>query len=63
MKSNVFPVNSAHIVKAPTLAVNTPNGCSFEVVADMGAEANVISDILVKQLTLNDFLLAVKGNV
>ena len=44
LKSNVYQVNSAAIVKAPVMAVNTDTGFSFEVIADTGAEVNIISD-------------------
>ena len=38
LKSNVYQVNSAAIIKAPVMAVNTDSGFSIEVIADTGAE-------------------------
>ena len=52
LKSNVYQVNSAAIIKAPVIAVNTDTGFSFEVIADTGAEVNIISDRVVKNLGL-----------
>ena len=52
LKSNVYQVNSAAIIKAPVMAVNTDIGFSFEVIADTGAEVNIISDRLVRNLGL-----------
>ena len=52
LKSNVYQVNSAAIIKAPVIALNTDTGFSFEVIADTGAEVNIISDRVVKDLGL-----------
>ena len=52
LKSNIYQVNSAAIIKAPVMAVNTETGFSFEVIADTGAEVNIISDRLVRDLGL-----------
>ena len=52
LKSNVYQVNSAAIIKAPIMAVNTDTGFSFEVIADTGAEVNIISDRLDRDLGL-----------
>ena len=45
-------MNSAAIIKAPVIAVNTDTGFSFEVIADTGAEVNIVSDRVVKNLGL-----------
>ena len=50
VESNVFKVDHAVIVKAPVMAIRTESGFTFEVVTDTGAEVNIISDSVVRDL-------------
>ena len=50
VESNIYKVDHAVIVKAPVMAVRTESGFTFEVVTDTGAEVNIISDSVVRNL-------------
>ena len=50
VESNVFKVDHTVIVKAPVMAVRTESGFTFEVVTDTGAEVNIISDSVIRDL-------------
>ena len=52
VQSNVYKVDHVMIVKAPVIAVSTEAGFTFELVTDTGAEVNILSDTVAKELGL-----------
>ena len=52
VRADVFTVDFQMIMKAPMIAAHTVSGFTFELVADTGAEVNLISDLVVKDLGL-----------